>query len=474
MGRPEVPLNPHLSAAHRFGFELRTLRKARRLSLAKLGPQLLASDDLVRLIELAERRPSWDFAKRCDEALGTTDGVFLRLWTAIEQEAAATDKRAVVTDKRDVGKKGDRDHGQPGIADDTIAVEMLSLTGESIHVPLTRRSLVAGIAGIPAVSLIPGAPAQIPDGTAADLVANSLQLRELLAVQDNLLGPGAVLPAAVHQVSILRRISRTATGTTRDTLKRAQAAYGEFCGWLTDDLGDHRAGQQWIDQALEWAYEGDDDVVVSYILMRKAQRAGDQGDAAGAIGLARAALRTGEVPQRMIAAARQYEAQGHALDGNAKAFEGAIEQAHQVLADQDRRDDSSWAPWCTPAYIDVHKAAGWMRLHQPAAAIASYEMALRGWAGEYQRDLGLYYARLGRAYADAQQPEPAAARGTDALGIARGTGSGRILAELSPLGKTLQPWRRLPAVAAFLDGLRSASQHHTTANLNLGEGEVNR
>lgn len=455
MGRPEVPLNPNLSATHRFGFELRSLRKGRRMSLAQLGALVLASDDLVRLIELGKRRPSWDFARRCDEALGTTSGVFLRLWTLVEQERQA----AAVADNRGVGNEGEVDHKIVSGTDDTITVEMLSLTGESIYVPITRRSLVAGIASLPAVSLIGGA-AQIPDGTAADLVTNALELRHLLAVQDNVLGPGAVLPTAVHQVSILRRISQNAGGRTRESVKQAQAAYGEFCGWLTDDLGDRKAGQQWIDKALEWAFQGDDEVTVGYVLMRKAQRAADQGDAAAAIGMARAARRTGGLPPRMVAAARQYEAQGHALDQDADAFKDAIEAAHVVLADEGGNNDSTWAKWCTHAYIDIHQAAGWMRLHQPTAAIAKYENALQGWSGDYERDRGLYISRLGGAYAAAQKPEPAAERGREALSIATRTGSGRILTELSPLAGALRPWHQLPVVAAFLDDLQTA-QHRT-------------
>jgi len=455
MGRPEVQLDPNMSATHRFGFELRSLRKGRRMSLAQLGALVLASDDLVRLIELGKRRPTWDFAKRCDEALGTAGGIFLRLWTAIELERQS----AAVADKRGVGNVGDLDHRLASDSDDTITVEMLSLTGEPIYVPITRRSLVAGIAGLPAVSLIGGA-AQIPDGTVADLVNNSLKLRELLAAQDNVLGPGAVLPTAVHQVSILRRISQNAAGRTRESVKRAQAAYGEFCGWLTDDLGDSKAGQQWIDKALEWAYQGDDEVTVGYVLMRKAQRAADQGDASAAIGMARAALRNGGLPPRMIAAARQYEAQGYALDQDSDAFKDAINQAHVVLAGAGGNDDSTWATWCTHAYIDIHQAAGWMRLHQPTAAIAKYEKALKGWSGDYERDRGLYVSRLGGAYAAAEQPEQAAERGGEALAIANRTGSGRILTELSPLAGELHPWRRLPVVAAFLGDLQTA-QHRT-------------
>jgi hypothetical protein len=52
-------------------------------------------------------------------------------------------------------------------------------------------------------------------------------------------------------------------------LRKVQAAYAEFAEWLSDELGDRKAGQFWTDRALEWAHETDDELIVGYILARR-------------------------------------------------------------------------------------------------------------------------------------------------------------------------------------------------------------
>ncbi|GAB1695152.1 helix-turn-helix domain-containing protein [Krasilnikovia sp. M28-CT-15] len=453
MSRPERVLTPDRSPQHRFGYELRALRKARRLSQDTLGKLVHVSGDLVRLIELGERQPTQAFAESCDRELNAP-GVLARLFRAVEE---ATDSRPD-TDNTVVGIGSAVSHGPDHRSDETIPVEMLTLTGETVSLAINRRALVGGALGIPAVLFLGGATAVAPtmaDGTLSDVLHNMRQMRTLLAMQDNTFGPGAVLPTAVHQASILQQLRQAAGGKARDDLISLQSAYGELCGWLADDLGDPRSGQHWIDRALEWGHESGDTAQTGYVLMRKAQRAADADDAAAAVGLARAAVRSGGLPQRVVAAARQYEAQGHALTGDDAAFQEAIEAAYNIVAHVSANGDESRAAWCTPAYVAIHEAAGLMRLHRPELAAAKYEDALAGWSSDMHRDLGIYRGRLGAAYAAARQPEPAAAAGRSALAIAQRTGSGRILAELQPLATALAEWRSSPAVRDFLAELRA-------------------
>jgi hypothetical protein len=392
-----------------------------------------------------------------------TGGTLLRLYG--EAEAAAD--TPAHTDNSLVGKSSALGHMPTGLAGETVSVEMLSLSGETISVPINRRSFVGGAAGFPAVLFLGGAPEISPhlgEGNLSDVLKNMRQMRKLLSAQDNTFGPGTVLPTAVHQVSILQRLSTASRSKARDDLMSLQSAYGEFCGWLADDLGDPRTGQHWIDRALDWGHESGDSIQTGYVLMRKAQRAADAGDSAAAVGLARAAVRPGGLPPRVIAAAKQYEAQGHALNGDRDAFQQAIDAAHGIVADIRATDQNDgWAVWCTPAYVAVHEAAGLMRLNSPEIAAAKYEEALRGWSEDMQRDLGIYRSRAGMAFASARDPEPAVTAGRDALAIAKRTGSGRILAELGPLAVKLHHWRSNPVVGDFLTEFRAAVAARTTA-----------
>jgi hypothetical protein len=123
-----------------------------------------------------------------------------------------------------------------------------------------RRAALSAMAGLTtAMWLGQPAPAAAeepflrPDGDLRDVLAVAKNLYGVLAGQDNVLGAAAVLPTAVHQVRILRNLASRATGAGRRAALDAQAAFAEFAGWLSDDLGDRPSGQQWISNALLWA-----------------------------------------------------------------------------------------------------------------------------------------------------------------------------------------------------------------------------
>jgi hypothetical protein len=301
-------------------------------------------------------------------------------------------------------------------------------------VAIDRRTFISGVAVLPAVAS-PGMGAMVArtvpmprsEGGLADLVDNMAQLRLVLAAQDNMLDPGSVAPTAVLEIDILKRLSRAATGSARDNLMSLQATYAEFAGWLSDDLGDRKVGEYWTDRALEWAHEADNELIVVYVLMRKAQRAVEANDPAATISLAQAAQRRGAITPRVRASAAQFEAQGHALRHDHGAFRDAIDRAGGLVVAAPAATTGDWAPWCTPGYVDVYEAAGWMRLGEPVRAATVYEKALNDWSVEFQRDEGIHAGRLARAHAasathlDRQagdHPEQAAEYGRAALRVA--------------------------------------------------------
>jgi transcriptional regulator with XRE-family HTH domain len=72
-------LDPGASPLAFFGSELRRARAAAGLSQEQLGQHIGYSAALVGKVETAERAPSQDFARRCDQALPRADGLFLRI-----------------------------------------------------------------------------------------------------------------------------------------------------------------------------------------------------------------------------------------------------------------------------------------------------------------------------------------------------------------------------------------------------------
>ncbi|MFJ9621214.1 helix-turn-helix domain-containing protein [Streptomyces sp. NPDC101181] len=88
MGRPLRKLTPYVSAQHRFGAELRRLRKQQGMSQKQLGLLIMHSGSTVSKVEKAERWPSREFADRSDHVLGAK-GALTDLWLRAQEERNA-------------------------------------------------------------------------------------------------------------------------------------------------------------------------------------------------------------------------------------------------------------------------------------------------------------------------------------------------------------------------------------------------
>lgn len=460
MSKPERELFPERSPLDQFGYQLRKCRRQRGMSQAQLGKLVHVSGALLHRVEVGERRPSRDLAERCDAVLGA-EGALARAWDDIpvkpQREARTRDGAD------DAVAKADETNGEHGLTTpgaDMILVSMLSLTGECVLAAVDRRAIVTGAIAVPVVGWlgrgVPQLSEKLPDGDLEDAVREMTSLRVILTRQDSVLGAGSAAPTVIHQLSILDRLSERARGAARESVRRCQAAYAEFAGWLADDLGDWRAGQYWTDRALEWAHEADDDLIVGYTLARKAQRALAFGDAAAALSLARAAQRRDGLTSRVRAAALQYEALGHASAGEAGDFQKSVDRARELVESAAPVGDGDWAAWCSPGYVTMHEAAGWTSLNEHARAVSAYERALAGWPSEFRREQGLYLGRLASAHARAGCPEEAAANGRRALDIAIDTGSARIFEEIKALLADFDSWRGVTSIRILTADLRQA------------------
>ncbi|MEV0271148.1 helix-turn-helix transcriptional regulator [Hamadaea sp. NPDC050747] len=84
-------LNPHESARHFFGAELRHRRLAAGFSQAALASRVIMAASSLNKVELALRFPSADLAARCDDVLGA-EGALVRLHKFVMAERARADE----------------------------------------------------------------------------------------------------------------------------------------------------------------------------------------------------------------------------------------------------------------------------------------------------------------------------------------------------------------------------------------------
>jgi tetratricopeptide (TPR) repeat protein len=286
-----------------------------------------------------------------------------------------------------------------------------------------------------------GAEERHPTRAAADRAIDSQLLRalnDMLAQYvrtDNLLGPRPLLATVTAQLYFVNYLRTMAPDRARTRLFEIAAHYAEFAGWLHQDAGDLRAAEYWTDRSLEWALASQSSQMISYVLTRKSNQASALSDSSQTLALAQAALR--EMHRlnprtRIRALALRQVARGHALEGNADAALGALDQARICVSDlsSESDNDRSLAGYCTPAYIELEAADCWILLRRPRQAVALFERTLATWPDLYRRDRAVHLARLAVAYAADNELDHARSLAQEATALGNETGSARATDEL--------------------------------------------
>jgi tetratricopeptide (TPR) repeat protein len=325
---------------------------------------------------------------------------------------------------------------------------------------ITRRELLArttvtamGVLAVPALSVLgPRQPAN------PAIVEHLHAFRRVLVEEDNLLGSSHLIGTVTERIALIDGMCRSAPAPMRSDLLRLGALYEELAGWLHQNIGNAREALWWSDRAIQSGHEADDQLLVSYVLMRKAQLAMDAGDASETIGLAQAAQRSEGLTCRVRAAAVQQEAHGHALAGNLRESERMFDQAlHLVMAgDEGDHVASELGGFCTERHIEAQRATAMLELGQPQLAVSVFERELALWPASFERDRGLFLSNCALAHLANDDPDQAATIGRDAAQIAQSTRCARTLARLGDLDRRLASHGSLPAVQDFRESLATA------------------
>jgi transcriptional regulator with XRE-family HTH domain len=285
-----------------------------------------------------------------------------------------------------------------------------------------------------------------------DLIGHLTDQWHALVKTDNLLGPRHALGAVLDNLGVVAALLRTVRAPARREVIRLGARYAESAAWLYEDSGALESARYWTGRSMEWAVEAGDHLMASWTLFRRSQQAAADHDPAQVAGLAAAARRENrDLPGPMLAAILQQEAYAHALDRSETACHDALDQAHALAAAPDDPGDASngHGSFCTPAYLEVQRGACWLMLGNPAAAVAAFQTAICSLAPTYRRDRGMALSGYAAALAAVGEPGEAAAAATQALGIGRDSGSGRILRMVIPVAEALKPYNHLDSVAGL-------------------------
>jgi transcriptional regulator with XRE-family HTH domain len=438
--------------AHRPNELLRRARLLRGWSQQRVADHINAPNrQLVYRWETGKRSPGPFYRERlCREFEMTAEELGLVELTVPDPADAA---RTVAGGRADGTINGAVDNPLP----ESVNVLVQELWRDKVK----RRAVLQMLGALAAGAALDGAPLQrppiVPVAHASEVAEHLARAFPELSTEDWLLGPHQVLGTVGGHLDLIQQLLPNLAGPRRVRLLQVGARYAEFGSWLNQDSGNVRAATHWADRAMEWAQEVGNQHLVSYVLVRKADQAAAMRDAPRTIGLAQSALQyRRRLTNRGGAVALQQLAVGHALAGNEVACQRALDTAaHLALRSQQEQDEGP-GRYCTPAYVEIQRAATWIELGRPERAIDLFEDSLARLPTVHRRDRGVYLARLGSAYALSGSPDIAVPKGWEAWTVAQATGSRRITTELRQLGSRLTRWESMPEVGQLLKELQAA------------------
>ena len=336
--------------------------------------------------------------------------------------------------------------------------------GRVVFVAVSRR-LFLGAVGVSAAGVAAGR-SLVGTGSVGRVssdvhpVEHFEQMRRVIINSDNLFGPEQVIPTVTGQVELIRQLRQGVDGGDRSALMAMQAKFAELAGWLYQDHGDFEAAEYWTNRALEWSHGARDHDLMVFILARRAQLAGDMGDALQTLDLGGAAREMARSGSRLAAMAVTHTAHGYALRGDLDGARRGYDEARELVETMEV-DPGSSGSWLDAPYVEAARHRSLALLGEFTQAAEGFEAAIAVLPAGYRRDRGVYLARAARAYAGAEDVERAAELGLQALVIGVETRSGRILTELVRLSDDLQGRRSAPVVE-FLEAVADTVTHPTT------------
>lgn len=334
---------------------------------------------------------------------------------------------------------------------------------EQDTMPLSRRSLL--FHGVAAATL-PGLDADEAERIAkalenarsysdAEIVASFKRQLDACKADDGMLGSNQTLPTVLGVLGAIKVCAQDAKPEVRRALFAAGARGAEFAGWLCRDLHDQALATFWHDRATEWAQLSGDLPMQGYVLLKKAQTAYDDRDAANVLGFAEAAqLGPWNLPSKVRAEVAQQEARGLAMLGMPMIeVERKLEQSREYLSRaSETADGSDLATHYSNSSLTLQTASCYIEAGKPLRAAVLYGEILN--TGVLStRDQGYFLARRASALALSGEPDDAASVGLQAAELAAATSSARTRRELGRTVVTLRPWAGRPAPRALREAI---------------------
>lgn len=301
---------------------------------------------------------------------------------------------------------------------------------------------------------------------AADVAATPTVLRSLQASiedywrRDDEHGGEALRPAVIGQFRyVLNAMRGTSDPNYQRSLHGIAAELARLTGWTYFDARHYSTARTYFTEALRLARKIDDRPFIANVLACLSLQATYEEKTQDAIVLTRAAqdsARSDVATPRLMAMLSIREAFAHASAKDRQSTHTAIEDARRQF---DRitpgDDDPAWVRYfdLTKLTVDAGIAPG--QLGDATAAEPLIAQALRAESTTNRRGRAFHTYWLARTQLQRRHVDTACETAGQAIGLATGVASPRVLAHLKEFCQSLRPCSNARRVAELTDRLRS-------------------
>jgi transcriptional regulator with XRE-family HTH domain/tetratricopeptide (TPR) repeat protein len=401
--------------AESFGALLRRCRGAAGISLGELSRRINYSKGYVSKIESGSKPPNAMFAKQCDRVLGT-DGLLV---TSLPPRTSRVEEQA---------------------SPDEVWVLALDESGSLQFAELPRRQVLAGAGTLLGYAVRRGAKPVIDPATFAVLRTTFDQYRQL----GTMTSPAVLLAPVIAHIHTLRTLAIDNPEPMRSELLVLAGRVAEYAGWMSQEAGREVDALRWTNRAVALS-SGRDPQMASLALFRQAEFALYQDNPARTVELARLAQADPDAGARIRGLAARCEAQGHALAGDVRSCDEALDRAAALLA---VREPTSGPVLGSASVVDeVALARGWALydLGRPAAAAELLDQQIGAIPPVARRARARFGVRRALAHAQHGDVDQACVAARDVLLDAAQVDSATIRLDLRELSRTLGRWHTHPA-----------------------------
>ncbi|TDV51052.1 helix-turn-helix domain-containing protein [Actinophytocola oryzae] len=392
-----------------FGELLRRYRLDAGISLGELARRINYSKAHVSKIENGHKRANAMFAKQCDRALGT-DG---RLAAVVPPRTRAA--------------------SAPEPPDDVWVIELDQ--GSLRFTELPRRQVLAGAGALLGFAGTRNTRPVIDPVTFSALRTSFDQFRTL----GTMTSPSVVLAQVIAHVHTLRTLAAENPEPMRTDLMLLASRVAEYAGWMSQEAGDDSGATRWTDWSARLA--GDlDPHLASFALFRHAEIALYRNDAHQTVELARRAQEDTTADPRILGLAARCEAQGHALAGDVRGFEEALDRAATLLALPQHTSGPVLGSASVANQIALARAWALYELGRPGDAAALLDQQMAGIPETARRARARFGVRRALAHAQHGDVDQACVATREVMSDIAQVDSATVRIDLRELSRTLGRW----------------------------------